>query len=161
MLWSRSRISTLLKWCTNRRRPRTQSDLDRIIANVRPQATAAPAIAKPTTTTIKPKTAAPRQTPRQSLARPESRSSQTQTSRRPAGPVDSSFLERMMRPTAASSSKTHKVEAKAPKQLSHRPRTNGHRKGPETASKAAVADHAGNTTAIEDDSEHLEEVCWK
>lgn len=56
-------------------------------------AAAAPAIPKPTTT-AKPKTATSKPA-RQSLARPESRGSQTST-RRPAGPVDSSFLERKL-----------------------------------------------------------------
>lgn len=113
---------------------------------------AAPAIPKPTTTKPKPATSKP--TPRQSLARPESRGSQT---RRPAGPVDSSFLERMTRPTAASSNKFQKTEP-APKQLPHRTKVNGHPKGVKTASKDAVAESAGDTTAIEEPSISQEEA---
>lgn len=69
----------------------------------------------------------------------------------------------MSRPTAASSSKTHKAEkadVKSPprpsKQIPHRPKINGHPKGVETVSKGAVAEPVGDTTAI-DESEILPE----
>ena len=70
-----------------------------------------------TTTRPKPQPPSARPTPRSSLQsshRPESRTSHT--ARKPAPPpADGSFLERMTRPTAASSSKTHdKVEVKSP-----------------------------------------------
>lgn len=91
----------------------------------------------------KPSTASARPTPRTSLARPESRSSQSNT-RKNAGPVDGSFLERMTRPTAASSNKAHekteKVEVKGPprsKQLPMRQKTNGHPRGPKSTEFAA------------------------
>lgn len=119
-----------------------------------PQATAAPAIPKPATTKPKPTTSRP--TPRHSLARPESRGSQNAT-KRPAGPIDSSFLERMTRPTAASSNKTQKAEP-APKQIPHRSKVNGHPKGVKTASKDVVAEPVGNTTATEEPSISQEEV---
>ncbi|KAK5113650.1 hypothetical protein LTR62_003277 [Meristemomyces frigidus] len=66
-------------------------------------------------TATRPKTATAKPTPRTSLARPESRSSHTSKKPTTSAPADGSFLERMMRPTAASSSKVHdKTEVKSP-----------------------------------------------
>lgn len=72
----------------------------------------------------------------------------------------------MTRPTAASSSKTHKAQEKADvksppkstKPIPHRPKTNGHPKGVEAASKDAVEQPLGDTTAIEEPSTLSEEV---
>lgn len=75
----------------------------------------APVAQKPATTArSKPQTSTTKPTPRTSLARPESRSSQA-AARKTAPPPDGSFLERMMRPTAASANKVHdKTEVKSP-----------------------------------------------
>ncbi|KAK6422939.1 hypothetical protein LTR95_016608 [Oleoguttula sp. CCFEE 5521] len=84
---------------------------------------ALPARPKPSSSSAKP-------TPRASHVapvRPESRSSQP-SSRRPAAPPDGSFLDRMTRPTASSTSRVHdKVEVKSPprKKGSAPPKTNG------------------------------------
>ncbi|KAK0896604.1 hypothetical protein LTR02_011162 [Friedmanniomyces endolithicus] len=87
----------------------------------------------PTTTRPKPQPAFTRPTPRSSMQRPDSRASHP--NKKPAAaPADGSFLERMMRPTAASSSKTHdKVEAKSPPRTKPaatvaKPKVNGHAK---------------------------------
>ncbi|KAK5147196.1 hypothetical protein LTR32_001322 [Rachicladosporium monterosium] len=87
----------------------------------------------PTTTRPKPQPASTRPTPRSSMQRPDSRASHP--NKKPAAaPADGSFLERMMRPTAASSSKTHdKVEAKSPPRTKPaatvaKPKVNGHAK---------------------------------
>ncbi|EMC94646.1 hypothetical protein BAUCODRAFT_554759 [Baudoinia panamericana UAMH 10762] len=81
-----------------------------------------------------------RPTPRSSLGapgpRPESRTSGAANKKPHA---DGSFLERMMRPTAASSNRTHeKVEVKSPPRLNRsasiaKPRMNGHVKKPSAA----------------------------
>jgi len=74
----------------------------------------APVPQKPATTARKPPPSSTKPTPRSSLARPESRSSQA-AARKTAPPPDGSFLERMMRPTAASANKVHeKTEVKSP-----------------------------------------------
>lgn len=117
--------------------------------------TTAPSKPAPTTTRVKP--AASKPTPRPSLAaRPESRTSQT-SNKKPTAPVDGSFLDRMMRPTAASASKTHeKPEVKSPppkgKQLPLRPKTNGHVKGTNATRKSEgpkspVAEHGAQSAA--------------
>lgn len=84
---------------------------------------ASAAKAAPTSTRTKPTTSG-----RPSLGRPDSRSSQTATTKVSA-PVDGSFLERMTRPTAAFANRTAKEaesKAAAPKQkLPSRPKTNG------------------------------------
>ncbi|KAK4555077.1 hypothetical protein LTR86_007843 [Recurvomyces mirabilis] len=78
--------------------------------------TSAPSNKQSTSSKPKPSTSSARPTPRTSLARPESRSSHT--SKKPttsSAPAEGSFLERMMRPTAASANKTHdKPEVKSP-----------------------------------------------
>ncbi|KAK1819478.1 hypothetical protein LTR12_006052 [Friedmanniomyces endolithicus] len=88
----------------------------------------------PTTTRPKPQPASTRPTPRSSMQGPDSRTSHP--NKKPAAaPADGSFLERMMRPTAASSSKTHeKVEPKSPPRtkpaatVASKPKVNGHAK---------------------------------
>lgn len=84
---------------------------------------ASAAKAAPASTRTKPTTSG-----RPSLGRPDSRSSQTATTKVSA-PVDGSFLERMTRPTAAFANRTAKEaesKAAAPKQkLPSRPKTNG------------------------------------
>ena len=88
-----------------------------------------------TSTKPKPQSSSARPTPRTSLQpgqRPESRSSHL--SKKPALPADGSFLERMMRPTAASASKTHEKSA-APSKTSvaaTKPKANGQLKKPTT-----------------------------
>jgi len=75
----------------------------------------APSNRQSTTSRPKPATSSTRPTPRTSLARPESRSSHTSKKPTTSAPAEGSFLERMMRPTAASASKTHeKTEVKSP-----------------------------------------------
>ena len=98
-----------------------------------------------TTSRPKPHTSSARQTPRSSLApqhRPESRGSQT-TARRSIVPADGSFLERMMRPTASSASKTHeKVEANTPpktKDGASKLKVNGHPTKPPVKSRVSKA----------------------
>ncbi|KAK0929601.1 hypothetical protein LTR29_017033 [Friedmanniomyces endolithicus] len=103
---------------------------------------------KPSTTTRpKPQPASTRPTPRSSMQRPDSRAAHP--SKKPAAaPADGSFLERMMRPTAASSSKTHdKVEAKSPPRTKPaatvaKPKMNGHARkaGVEKAGKGSTED---------------------
>ncbi|KAK5726447.1 hypothetical protein LTR17_012773 [Elasticomyces elasticus] len=98
-----------------------------------PSKTSTAARPKPQATTTRP-------TPRTSLQRPDSRASHA--SKKPSA-ADGSFLERMMRPTAASSSKTHeKVDAKSPPRTkpaapAPKPKTNGHAKKPAKAEKSA------------------------
>lgn len=77
--------------------------------------------AKPPSSTrsLAPKTpSTTRPAPRSSVQRPESRSSQPQPPPRRTTPAGEGFLERMMRPTAASASRAHdksdKVEVKSP-----------------------------------------------
>ncbi|KAI6885173.1 hypothetical protein KC360_g3824 [Hortaea werneckii] len=89
-----------------------------------------------------PTTSSARPTPRSSLApsqRPESRTSATSAPPKKPAPADGSFLERMMRPTAASANKTHdkhdKTEMKSPPRPSKttaplKPKTNGQAKKP-------------------------------
>lgn len=102
------------------------------------------------------KIASARPTPRPSLGgRPESRSSQNAT-KKPTGPVDSSFLERMSRPTAASAARTaqEKTEVKSPprqKALPTRPKANGHPKPVKTTAKAAAAE-PGDESIMADES---------
>ncbi|KAK5126636.1 hypothetical protein LTR85_009570 [Meristemomyces frigidus] len=110
-----------------------------------------------TTTKPKPQALSARPTPRASLThhpRPESRTSHV--GRKPAAPPDGSFLERMMRPTAASSSKTHeKTEAKSPPRTRKtapppKPKANGHAKKPastKTNSRPSTAKSAGTDKA--------------
>ena len=92
------------------------------------------------------------------MARPESRSSQNNT-RKTTAPVDGSFLERMTRPTAASSNRVHekteKPEVKSPprsKQLPVRQKANGHPKGPKTTGFAAssTTDETTGAGAVEE-----------
>ncbi|KAK5132992.1 hypothetical protein LTR08_008279 [Meristemomyces frigidus] len=113
-----------------------------------------------TTSRPRPHTSSARPTPRSSLGhskRPESRTSQVP--RKPAAPADGSFLERMMRPTAASSSKLHeKTEPKSPPHVSKtapppKPKLNGHAKKPsagKTHSRPSTAKSSGTEkTAVE------------
>ncbi|RMX86127.1 hypothetical protein D0869_03310 [Hortaea werneckii] len=98
---------------------------------------------KPTSTT-----SSARPTPRSSLApsqRPESRTSGTSAAPKKPAPADGSFLERMMRPTAASANKSHdkhdKTEVKSPPRPSKttappKPKTNGQVKKPAAATGA-------------------------
>ncbi|RMY12193.1 hypothetical protein D0866_14245 [Hortaea werneckii] len=98
---------------------------------------------KPTSTT-----SSARPTPRSSLApsqRPESRTSATSAPPKKPAPADGSFLERMMRPTAASANKFHdkhdKTEVKSPPRPSKttappKPKTNGQVKKPAAATGA-------------------------
>ncbi|KAK3674889.1 hypothetical protein LTR78_005233 [Recurvomyces mirabilis] len=77
--------------------------------------TSAPSNKQSTTSRPKPSTSSTRPTPRTSFARPESRSSHTSKKPPTSAPTEGSFLERMMRPTAASANKTHeKPEVKSP-----------------------------------------------
>ena len=107
-------------------------------------------------TTSRPKPApTAKPTSRTSLApsqRPSSRASQT-SARRSTAPSDGSFLERMMRPTAASSSKTHdKFEAKSPprqKAAAPRPKVNGTKPAAKSSSKAETSTAADDVPADE------------
>ncbi|KAK5163101.1 uncharacterized protein LTR77_010885 [Saxophila tyrrhenica] len=100
-------------------------------------------------TTSRPKPSSTRPTPRTSLApahRPGSQTSHTSAPaprRSMASGDNSSFLERMMKPTAASASKTHeKSDAKSPPSKSKttsKPKTNGTSSKPAAAAKTAPA----------------------
>jgi len=97
--------------------------------------------------------ASSRSTPRTSFAGlPDSR-----LSHKPAAPVDGNFLERMTRPTAASTSRAHeKTEVKSPpkqKQLPLRPKTNGTTKPKPSGSTAA-----GTSTEPENDATVVEDA---
>lgn len=102
----------------------------------------------------KPQSASAKPTPRTSLSagqRPASRASQA--SRKPPVPAaDGSFLERMMRPTAASANKTHKTEPTSPPKAKKsatppKPKANGQvKKGSapsRTSSRPSTAKSAG------------------
>ncbi|KXT07337.1 hypothetical protein AC578_517 [Pseudocercospora eumusae] len=100
----------------------------------------APAAPEPKSTATRARsTASTRATPRPSLGRPQSRTSEHEA-RKSGTPVSGSFLERMTRPTAASSGRTQKEpEVKNPpksQKLPHRPKANGH---PKSAASPAVA----------------------
>ncbi|KAK4547064.1 hypothetical protein LTR36_001285 [Oleoguttula mirabilis] len=112
---------------------------------------------RPKPQTARPQTSSARPTPRPSLTHgPRSESRASQAGRKPAAPPDGSFLERMMRPTAASSSKTHeKTEAKSPPRTRKttappKPTMNGHVKkpaAPMTHSRPGIAKSAGTEKA--------------
>lgn len=103
----------------------------------------APATQRPATTArAKPQPSSTKPTPRSSLARPESRNSQA-APRKTAPPPDGSFLERMMRPTAASANKVHeKTEVKSPPRKTAAPL-----KKPSASKTNGVAKQATKTTA--------------
>lgn len=128
----------------------------------------APAANLRASTTSKPRisSSSSKPTPRSSLAaqqhRPESRDTH-QTAAKTKAPADGSFLERMMKPTAASASKTHdKPEVKTSpksKTAASRPKVNGVKPAGEAAraetSKAAAA---APTAAAEQPNETHKEV---
>ncbi|KAH9838190.1 hypothetical protein Tdes44962_MAKER08194 [Teratosphaeria destructans] len=109
-------------------------------------------------------------TPRTSLAASQRPSSRTSTNggQKPAVASDS-FLERMMRPTAASASKVHekpaeiKSPSRASKALPMRPKTNGHVKkpaektsSPSTTAQAEQAPAAGTDESFAADTTEVE-----
>ncbi|KXT14668.1 hypothetical protein AC579_6409 [Pseudocercospora musae] len=116
----------------------------------------APAAPEPKSTATRAKsTASTRPTPRPSLGRPQSRTSEYEA-KKSGAPVSGSFLERMTRPTAASSGRTQKEpEAKDPpksQKLPHRPKANGHPKSAASPAIATPDETEVETTTLEEPS---------
>ncbi|KAF7196467.1 hypothetical protein HII31_02195 [Pseudocercospora fuligena] len=116
----------------------------------------APAAPEPKSTATRAKsTASSRPTPRPSLGRPQSRTSEHEA-KKSGAPVSGSFLERMTRPTAASSGRTQKeLEVKNPpksQKLPHRPKANGHPKSAASPAVATSDETEVETTTLEEPS---------
>lgn len=119
------------------------------------------ATSKSTTTSRAKPTSSTRPTQRTSLApahRPESQTSHTSAPRRSLAASDSSsFLERMMKPTAASASKTHeKPDVKSPpskaKAPASKPKTNGNHSKPKTAEPSVQSTSAAPAVVPEEEN---------
>jgi len=140
-----------------KREPTKPIDISRLTAptaasKAREGAAPAPSTNGRASTTTRPKPAvSARPTPRSSLQRPDSRASQA--SKKPAhAPADGSFLERMMRPTAASAGKAKD----AAKSIVGKPdKTKGEGAGaPKAAKKESLANGTSHTDGPGDEATH-------
>lgn len=113
----------------------------------------APAPSKPITTNRTKPSVTTNRSARPSLGRPESRSSQNAPAKKTTASIDSSFLERMSRPTAASSNRLKPDEKSQPKskKLPTRPKPNGNATTAKTA-KATAEEAIEGSTFIEEPS---------